>query len=188
MPSSIDPQDLPPAIALLGPTASGKTAVSLALAGSLPVEIISVDSCTGLSRHGHRNRQAGGCGAGPLSSPPDRHHQPRRALFRSELPPGCVPADAGDHRAAAFRCWRAAPCCISRPCRRDSELPQADAGLRREIDREAARRGWPALHAELARLDPQARPASSPATRSVSAGARDRAPHRRTAGCQLRAP
>ena len=35
---------LPPAILLLGPTASGKTACALALARRLPVEIISVDS------------------------------------------------------------------------------------------------------------------------------------------------
>src|SRR5262249_3942236 len=33
-------------------------------------------------------------------------------------------------------------------------LPQADARLRAQIDAEAAARGWPALHAELARLDP----------------------------------
>jgi len=37
-----------------------------------------------------------------------------------------------------------------------SDLPQADAELRREIDAEAQQRGWPALHAELAALDPAA--------------------------------
>ena len=35
-----------------------------------------------------------------------------------------------------------------------STLPQADAELRAAIDAEAAERGWPAMHAELARLDP----------------------------------
>jgi tRNA dimethylallyltransferase len=34
-------------------------------------------------------------------------------------------------------------------------LPQADARIRAEIDVEAAERGWPALHAELAKVDPQ---------------------------------
>jgi len=34
-------------------------------------------------------------------------------------------------------------------------LPAGDAGTRAEIDREAARFGWPALHAQLARVDPQ---------------------------------
>lgn len=33
-------------------------------------------------------------------------------------------------------------------------LPQADAALRAQIDAEAAERGWPALHAELATVDP----------------------------------
>jgi tRNA dimethylallyltransferase len=37
-----------------------------------------------------------------------------------------------------------------------SDLPQADARLRAEIDRRAQTEGWPALHAELARLDPVA--------------------------------
>ena len=36
------------------------------------------------------------------------------------------------------------------------DLPQADQEIRRSIDNEAARRGWPALHAELARIDPAA--------------------------------
>jgi tRNA dimethylallyltransferase len=35
-------------------------------------------------------------------------------------------------------------------------LPQANPELRDAINREAAQRGWPALHAELARVDPQA--------------------------------
>lgn len=34
-------------------------------------------------------------------------------------------------------------------------LPQADAGVRAAIDAEAAERGWPALHAELERVDPK---------------------------------
>jgi len=34
-------------------------------------------------------------------------------------------------------------------------LPQADAAVRREIDADAARRGWPALHAELDKVDPR---------------------------------
>ena len=35
-----------------------------------------------------------------------------------------------------------------------SDLPQADPGLRAELDARAREAGWPALHAELARLDP----------------------------------
>jgi len=35
-------------------------------------------------------------------------------------------------------------------------LPQADSETRRHIDEEATRRGWPAMHAELAKVDPRA--------------------------------
>jgi tRNA dimethylallyltransferase len=34
------------------------------------------------------------------------------------------------------------------------DLPRADAALRQKLEIEAARRGWPALHADLARVDP----------------------------------
>jgi tRNA dimethylallyltransferase len=44
-----------------------------------------------------------------------------------------------------------------------SDLPAADAGLRADIDRRAAEQGWPALHAELARLDPDAAARLKPA-------------------------
>ena len=40
----MNPPRLPPAILLMGPTASGKTAVAMALADRFPVELISVDS------------------------------------------------------------------------------------------------------------------------------------------------
>src|SRR3546814_6402640 len=35
-------------------------------------------------------------------------------------------------------------------------MPEADAAVRATIDAEARERGWPALHAELARIDPDA--------------------------------
>jgi tRNA dimethylallyltransferase len=42
------------------------------------------------------------------------------------------------------------------------ELPVAEPGLRAQIDARAARHGWPALHAELARVDPVAAARLSP--------------------------
>ena len=35
------------------------------------------------------------------------------------------------------------------------ELPPANPGIRKQIDADAAEQGWPAMHAELARLDPR---------------------------------
>jgi tRNA dimethylallyltransferase len=43
------------------------------------------------------------------------------------------------------------------------QLPAADAEVRRQIDEEAAERGWPALHAELARADPSSAARIQPA-------------------------
>ena len=42
--AAMNPPRLPPAILLMGPTASGKTAVAMALADRFPVELVSVDS------------------------------------------------------------------------------------------------------------------------------------------------
>ena len=47
-----------------------------------------------------------------------------------------------------------------------AEMPAADPQVRAEIDAEAAQRGWPALHAELAALDPRPRGASNRTTRN----------------------
>ena len=157
MPSSIDPQDLPPAIALLGPTASGKTAVSLALADSLPVEIISVDSALvyrdmdiGTAKPEAAERARCPHHLIDIISPEERYsaasfRQDACRLMREITARGRIPLLAGG-TMLYFKALQEGL----------SELPQADAGLRHEIDREAARRGWPALHAELARLDPQA--------------------------------
>ena len=40
-------------------------------------------------------------------------------------------------------------------CERLSQLPQADPGIRAQIDEAAMRHGWPVLHAQLAALDPE---------------------------------
>jgi tRNA dimethylallyltransferase len=145
---------LPPALCLMGPTASGKTAVVFELADRLPVEIVSVDSAQVF-----RDMDIG-------TAKPDRatlakypHHlidliTPEEsysaARFRADAlrvmgeiaARGRIPLLAGG-TMLYFKALREGL----------SDLPPADAELRREIDAEAARRGWPALHADLAQLD-----------------------------------
>jgi len=145
---------LPPALCLMGPTASGKTAVVFELADRLPVEIVSVDSAQVF-----RDMDIG-------TAQPDRatlakypHHlidliTPEEsysaARFRADAlrvmgeiaARGRIPLLAGG-TMLYFKALREGL----------SDLPPADAELRREIDAEAARRGWPALHADLAQLD-----------------------------------
>ena len=150
-----DNKNLPPAIFLLGPTASGKTGLALELAARSPLDIISVDSAqvfrdmdigtakpdpATLTRFPHRLID--------LITPEERYSAAR---FREDAlremagitARGRVPLLVGG-TMLYFKALREGL----------ADLPQADAALRAEIDAAAAARGWPALHAELARLDP----------------------------------
>ena len=143
------------AIYLTGPTASGKTAVAMALADRFPVELISVDSAqvfidmdvgtakpdpATLARYPHRLID--------LITPEESYSAAR---FRADAltamaeitAAGKVPVLVG----GTMMYYRALLHGLA-------DLPQADAALRAEIDAEAAAEGWPAMHAKLARLDP----------------------------------
>lgn len=146
---------LPPAILIMGPTASGKTAVAMALADRFPVELISVDSAqvfrdmdvgtakpdrATLARYPHRLID--------IISPEESYSAAR---FRADAlvamaditAAGKVPVLVG----GTMLYFRALLHGLA-------DLPQADAALRAEIDAEAAAEGWPAMHAKLAALDP----------------------------------
>lgn len=153
----------PPAILLFGPTASGKTACALALARELPIEIISVDSALV-----YRDMDIGTAKPTPEERAVCPHHlidivTPEQrysaAQFRADAlrlmdeisARSNIPLLAGG-TALYFKALREGL----------SDLPQADADLRAAIDRDAARLGWPALHARLAAIDPQAASALEP--------------------------
>lgn len=145
----------PPALLLLGPTASGKTACTLALAQHLPVEVISVDSALvyrdmdiGTAKPTLEERTLCPHHLIDVVSPEERYSAARFVsdalrLMDEISARGRIPLLAGG-TMLYFKALRDGL----------SDLPQADAGLRAEIDRDAARLGWSALHAELARLDP----------------------------------
>ena len=145
----------PPAILIMGPTASGKTAVAMALADRFPVELISVDSAqvfrdmdigtakpdrATLARYPHRLID--------LISPEESYSAAR---FRADAlaamdeitAAGKVPVLVG----GTMLYFRALLQGLA-------DLPQADAALRAAIDADAASEGWPAQHAKLAVLDP----------------------------------
>lgn len=146
---------LPPAIFLMGPTASGKTAVAQELTLRFPVEIVSVDSAQvfidmdiGTAKPDRVTLAQCPHHLIDLITPEESYSAARfRAdalRVMSEITArGRTPLLAGG-TMLYFKALREGL----------SDLPQADAELRRRIDAEARERGWPALHAELARLDP----------------------------------
>ena len=151
----MNPRRLPPAILLMGPTASGKTAVAMALADRFPVGLIGVDSAqvfidmdigtakpdrATLARYPHRLID--------LISPEERYSAARfrddaLAAMADITAAGKVPLLVG----GTMLYFRALLHGLA-------DLPQADAALRAQIDAEAALVGWPALHAKLALVDP----------------------------------
>jgi tRNA dimethylallyltransferase len=148
---------LPPALLIPGPTASGKTACALALARELPVEIISVDSALVFREMniGTAKPDAGERAVCPhhlidIITPEESYSAARfctevRKLLVTISARGRIPLLVGG-TMLYFKALREGL----------SDLPHADAALRAEIDQRARIEGWPALHAELARLDPDA--------------------------------
>ncbi|HEX5694058.1 MAG TPA: tRNA (adenosine(37)-N6)-dimethylallyltransferase MiaA [Arenimonas sp.] len=147
----------PLAIALMGPTASGKTALAVEWAQRLGSEIVSVDSALV-----YRGLDIGAAkpDAATLAQAPhhlldvrDPHEVFSAADFaREALPPmqalaarGRVPLLAGGTGLY-----------FSALLDGLSELPPADAATRETLAAEARDRGWHALHAEMAANDPAA--------------------------------
>lgn len=146
----------PEAIAVLGPTGSGKSSLAMQIAAQLPVEIISVDSA-----QVYRGLDIGT--AKPTLA--ERARVPHHLIDIIE--PGQV-YSAGGFREDVLRLLpqiRArgrTPLLVGGTMlyfralfRGIAELPRADAPVRAAIDARAAVEGWPALHAELAQRDPQ---------------------------------
>jgi len=140
----------------MGPTASGKTPLALSLARALPVEIVSVDSA-----QIYRGMDVGTAKPSPSERSAAPHHlidiiDPTQtysaARFRADAlrlineiaARGRIPLLVGG-TMLYFKALREGL----------SELPESDAGVRAQLDAEAAERGWPALHAELSRADPK---------------------------------
>ncbi len=148
-----------PAIALAGPTASGKTAaafaIAQALAPRLPVEIISVDSALV-----YRGMDIGTAKPTRAELAAVPHHlidirDPSRAYSAAEFVQdatrliedirarGALPLLVG----GTMLYFRALMDGID-------DMPAADATVRTRLEQQAAAIGWPAMHAELARVDP----------------------------------
>jgi tRNA dimethylallyltransferase len=145
---------LPLAICLAGPTAAGKSAVAMALAERLPLEIISVDSA-----QVYRRMDIGTAKPTPAERAAVPHHL-IDILEPSERYSAALFAQQAHQLVTEIRARGRLPLLVGgtmlyfKALREGlDELPQADPEVRAALEAEAAERGWPALHAELARVD-----------------------------------
>jgi tRNA dimethylallyltransferase len=147
---------LPPAIFLMGPTASGKTALTITLAQALPIELISVDSALvyrdmniGTAKPDAQTLQLAPHFLIDLISPLQAYsaaqfRQDALALMQAITQRGRIPVLVGG-TMLYFNALQSGL----------SQLPQADPSVRAELDAQAAQIGWPAMHAKLAKIDPE---------------------------------
>ena len=146
-----------PVLVLAGPTGAGKTDWAIRLAESAPVEIVSVDSALV-----YRGLDIGT--AKPARELRERvpHHlidicEPTESYSAGRFVPDAVAAIRDVHARRRVPLLVGGTMLYLRSLLHGlATLPQADSRLRAELDARAARQGWPALHAELARLDPEA--------------------------------
>ena len=144
-----------PVIFLMGPTASGKTDLAIALRQHLPVEIISVDSALV-----YRGLDIGS--AKPTAA--EQAAAPHRLL---DIRDPAEPYSAADFCADAEREIAAIHAAGRIPLLVGgtmlyfkalldgmAEMPEADTQVRAQIECEAQEFGWPHIHAQLALVDP----------------------------------
>jgi tRNA dimethylallyltransferase len=139
----------------MGPTASGKTAVAVRLAERFPVELISVDSAQvfrdmdiGTAKPDTAILQDVPHHLIDLISPEETYSAARfrndaLAVMREITARGKISLLVG----GTMLYYKALLDGLA-------ELPQANPAVRAAIDAQAAAKGWPAVHAELARVDP----------------------------------
>lgn len=147
----------PPAIFLMGPTASGKTALACALHERFPLALVSVDSALV-----YRGMDIG-------TAKPDAATLARYPHALVDIRDPARPYSAADFRDDALAAMRRigeagkVPLLVGgtglyfRALQRGlSSLPPADPEVRSRLSAEAAEVGWPAMHRRLAQLDPAA--------------------------------
>ena len=147
----------PRAIFLMGPTASGKTALACELAQRFPLDLISVDSALV-----YRGLDIGAAkpDAATLAKYPHRLidiRDPREAYSAAEFRADALREMEMIARAGRIPLLVGGTGLYFRALQSGlSDLPEADAALRAQLAEEGSRQGWSALHARLRQLDPAA--------------------------------
>ncbi|HMB73845.1 MAG TPA: tRNA (adenosine(37)-N6)-dimethylallyltransferase MiaA, partial [Gammaproteobacteria bacterium] len=154
----------PRCICLTAPTASGKTELALRIAEAVPLEVISMDSAMvyrgmdiGTAKPSREQRAAVAHHLIDICDPLDSYSAGRFVADVTRLAGdiaarGRLPLIVG----GTMMYLRALRSGLAR-------LPQGSPVIRAEIDAQAQRLGWPALHAQLADVDPASAARISPA-------------------------
>ena len=146
---------LPPAIFIMGPTASGKTDLAMRVCDELPCEIISVDSALV-----YKGMDIG-------TAKPSAQEQKDYPHHLIDLRDPSVAYSAAEFRTDALACMADITARGKIPLLAGgsmmyfkillegmSELPKADPELRAQLEAEAAEHGWQHLHDQLREVDP----------------------------------
>lgn len=147
---------LPPAIFLMGPTASGKTDLAIELSQRYPCDLISVDSALV-----YRGMDIG-------SAKPSAEEQARAPHRLIDIRDPAVAYSAAEFREDALREMAEIAAVGRIPLLVGgtmlyfkalfeglADMPETDLAVRQQIEQQAIEQGWPALHAELAQVDPE---------------------------------
>ena len=148
-----------PVLAIAGPTASGKSAAAMAVARALAphqhVEVISVDSALV-----YRGMDIGTAKPTPAEQAEVPHHlidliDPVQAYSAARFVADARRLIAEIENRGALSLLVGGTMLYLKALRDGLDaMPSADSDVRAALDAQAAEQGWPALHAELARVDP----------------------------------
>ena len=150
-------EPLPPAIFIMGPTASGKTDLAIELARRLPVDVISVDSALV-----YRDMDIGTAkpSAEELAKAPHRLINivdPTEAYSAARFREDALREMAAITAAGRIPLLAGGTMLYFRALEQGlSNLPQADEAVRQQLLDEAEKIGWQGMHARLATVDPAA--------------------------------
>lgn len=145
-----------PTVCLMGPTASGKSGLAMLLASKYPIEIISVDSALvyrgmdiGTAKPSATDRAQVVHHLIDITEPEDSYSAARFASDASAL------IDQVRARARLPLLVGGTMLYFRALQQGLDAMPGADAAVRAELEEQASRLGWPALHQQLSELDPE---------------------------------